>query len=111
MAPQPYGIKKNTPPSPLETALLCYEAGDVVAARAHVKAFAAQTPEAPVEAPALPAKLWPPHAAPSPSPMPSRQAVAQALTAHTRPPLSAYAYALLCMAVAVFLSLVIFFRS
>jgi len=78
----------------------------MVATRAQAKAFAEETPEDATAPPALLAKLWP-----SPSPSPSRQAIAQALSGHTRPPSSAYAYALVCLAVAAFLGLVVFLRS
>ena len=80
----------------------------MVAARAQAQAFAAQAPEAPSTEAALVAKLWP---SPLPSPLPSSKAVAQALSARTKPPLSAYAYALLCIAAATFLGLVSLFRN
>jgi hypothetical protein len=106
--PKKHGATKNTPLSPLEIAFKHYEAGDMVAARTKAKALAAQTPEEPCTEPALVAKLWP---TPLPSPLPSQQTVAQALVARTQPPLSAYAYALACVAVAVLLGLVTFFRN
>jgi hypothetical protein len=107
-SPKKHGATKNTPPSPLEMAFLYHEAGDVVAARAQAKAFAGQAPEEPCTEAALVAKLWP---SSSPSPPPSRQALSQALAARTKPPPLAYAHALVCVAVAVFLGLVAFLRS
>jgi hypothetical protein len=106
--PKKHGIAKSTPLSPLEMAFKHYEVGDMVAARAQAKTLAAQASEEPCAELALVAKLWP---APLPSPLPSQKAVAQALEARTKPPLSAYAYALSCVAVAVFLGLVTFFRN
>jgi hypothetical protein len=98
---------KNAPLSPLEIAFLYYEAGDVVAARTQAKAFAPMAPETP-PAPACVAKLWHP---PLPSPLPSQRAVALSLLARTRPPPSAYAHALLGIAVALLLGLVVLLRS
>ncbi|MCL2011520.1 MAG: hypothetical protein FWG75_01855 [Cystobacterineae bacterium] len=107
-----HGAAKNTSLSHLEAAFFLYEAGNIVAARAQAKAFVQKAPEGLAVGLAVDsawvAKLWP---SPLPSPLPSGQVVAQALLAHMRPPPSAYAYALVCIAVAALLALGIFLRS